>query len=238
MTKPKGPKYPNQQLRSVSLETYFPGRLGAYAVFGEIQAKVEETLPSLFVPNFQSGQPSALRPFQMRDEAQSRSLAVAVNQVSFITFEYPGYVAFMEEALPVVSAALDCIRPSTLNRVIYRYENELGMSWDQASGLAVDLTFPGIVPPSFKETPCRAVNAAYEHGWAHGKFHGTRGFHARSDEEGGNTVFKVAVFAGIEGCEVRDLAEAAAEAHGVGVELFEALISPKFRQFISSDRGD
>jgi uncharacterized protein (TIGR04255 family) len=238
MAKPRGPKYPNQQLRSVSLETYFPGQLGTYAALGEIQAQVEKTLPNLFVPNFQPGEPAALRAFQMRDEAQTRSLAVAVNQVSFITFAYPGYDTFMEEALPVVSAALGCIKPSTVNRVIYRYENELGMNRDQAKGLAVDLTFPGIVPPVFTGTPCRAVNAAYEHGWGTSVLHGARGFHARTEEDRGATVFKVAVFGSVESCEVGALEQAAAEAHRVGIELFEALISPGFRKFISSDGGE
>ncbi|GMV15496.1 MAG: hypothetical protein AMXMBFR56_37200 [Polyangiaceae bacterium] len=235
---PTGPKYPNQQLRSVSLETYFPGRLSVYGVLGEIQASVERTLPNLFVPNLQPGEPAALRPFQMRDAAQQRSLAVAVNQVTFVTFKYPGHESFIDEALPIVSAALDRIRPPTLNKVVYRYENEVGIARDEAKGLAVDVTFPGVVPGVFGGKQSRAINAAYEHGWNANGLQGAHGFHARTEDEGGVMVFKVTVFGSVEGCEISHLATATKEAHRVGLELFEALISPGFRDFISSTKGE
>lgn len=235
---PTGPKYPNQQLRSVSLETYFPGRLGVYAALGEIQAAVEKTLPNLFVPNFQPGEPAALRPFQMRDAGQQRSLAVAVNQVTYVTFDYPGYPTFIEEALRMVEAALGCIKPPTLNRIVYRYENEIGMARDESKNLAVNLTFPGILPGVFGGSQTRAINAAFEHGWQGGVLHGAHGFHARAEEQGGSTVFKVTVFGSVEGCDLASLRTAADEAHRVGLELFESLISPGFRDFISSNSGE
>ena len=234
----KGPKYPNQQLRSVSLETYFPGRLGAYAVLGDIQADVEKTLPNLFVPNFQPGDAAALRPFQMRDSGQQRSLAVAVNQVTYVGFVYPGYAAFIEEALPIVQTALDRIKPATLNKVVYRYENEIGMARDESKNLAVDLTFPGVLPSLVGGGHTRAVNAAFEQGWQSDELHGARGFHARVEEDGGATVFKVTVFGSVDSCEVVKLRTAADEAHRIGFELFESLISDGFREFISSNSGE
>jgi len=231
----KGPRYPNQQLRSVSLETYFPGRLGAYAVLGRVQDAVQSTLPNLFVPNFQLGEAAALRPFQMRDAEQKRSLAVAVNQATYVTFDYPGYETFIQEAISMISAALDHVKPTTLNKVVYRYENEVGMARDEAKLLAVDLTFPGVVPRVFAGGQTRAINATYEHGWSGAVLHGAHGFHARTEDQGGATIFKVTVFGSVEGCKVADLKTAADEAHRVGFEVFESLISDGFRSFISSN---
>ena len=46
-----GPQYPNQQLRSVSLETFFPGRFSMLAGLERLQSRVGSELPNLFVPN-------------------------------------------------------------------------------------------------------------------------------------------------------------------------------------------
>jgi uncharacterized protein (TIGR04255 family) len=231
-----GPKYPNQQLRSVSLETHFPGQLGVYAVLGEVQAAVQATLPNLFVPNLQPGDPVALRPFQMRDPEQRRSLAVAVNQVTFVSFDYPGYDTFSAEALPVISAALGRIKPDKLNRVTYRYENEVGIARDAEGWLQLDPTFPGIVPAVFSGNLVRTVNSSSEHRWQEGPFQGARGFHARIEEERGVSVLKLNVFGSVEGTEVGHLKEATNFAHRVGLDLFESLISENFRQFISASK--
>ncbi len=232
---PSGPKYPNQQLRSVSLEAHFPGRLGVYARMGELQAAVEHELPNLYVPNIQPGEAAALRPFQLRDGKQRRSLAVAINQATYIAFEYPGHESFIAEAVAVLSRALGCIEVPKLNRVVYRYENEVGIARDTEGGLAIEPAFPGVIPAVFAGQPARALNAAFEHSWSTGAFRGVRGFHARFEEGAGAGVLGVSVFGTVEGCEASQLGACAAEAHRVGVDLFESLISPKFRDFISSD---
>lgn len=231
-----GPKYPNQQLRSVSVETHFPGQLGVYGVLGAVQTAVKAMLPNLFVPNLQAGEAVALRPFQMRDPEQRRSLAVAVNQVTFVSFDYPGYDAFLADALPMVSAALGLIKPDKLNRVTYRYENEVGIARDADGWLLLDPTFPGIVPAVFSGSPVRAINSASEHRWQEGEFAGARGFHARIEEERGVSVLKLSVFGSVEGPDVSDLKAATDAAHRVGFGLFESLISDNFRQFISASK--
>jgi uncharacterized protein (TIGR04255 family) len=235
---PNGPKYPNQQLRSVSLEVYFPGQLRVYAVLGDVQAAIAATLPNLFVPNLQAGEAAALRPFQMRDSEQRRSLAVAVNQATFVSFDYPGYETFSAEAVSVLSTALDLIKPDRLNRVAYRYENEVGIARDDEGAFLLDPTFPGIVPGVFAGSPARAINSAVEHRWERDGIKGVRGFHARVDDERGVTVLKLTVFGSVEGVPASDLPWATSEAHRVGLELFESLISNKFREFISSSKKE
>lgn len=235
------PKYPNQQLRSVSLEAYFPGRLGMYAALGRIQERVEEHLPTLFVPNAKDGEANALRPFQMRDVDGQRSLAVAINQVTFISFKYPGYDAFAAEAVPVVQSAIESLGSPKLNRVVYRYENELGFARQDAATL-VAAAFPGIRIPVLSEGPLAGpflrMDASYEHAWKKDRFNGVRGFHARAEEGAGMPVFRVTVYGTVEDCMPDNLAAATSAAHSVSIELFEALISDSFRDFISTERGE
>jgi uncharacterized protein (TIGR04255 family) len=238
-----GPKYPNQQLRSVSLETHFPGELRALSAFGELQDAVRGKLPNLFVPNLQSGEAVALRPFQLRDAEQTKSLAVALNQATFVSFSYPGYDTFAAEAVPIVADALAVLKPARLNRVVYRYENELGIARDADGNLGIERIFPEILPRIFVAGdlfgPARAINSASEHAWQLGGLKGGRGFHARAEDNGTSLVFKITVFAAVDGCAPDELAKATEVAHRVAVGLFEALISPAFREFISSNaQGD
>ncbi len=237
-----GPKYPNQQLRSVSLETYFPGELGSFSRFGAVQEALRESLPNLFVPNLQPGEPVALRPFQLRDVEQTKSLALAVNQATYVSFRYPGYDSFAAEAVPMVAGALAHLNPTKLNRVVYRYENELGIAREAKGELGIERIFPGVISNVFVQGdmagPAKALDTAVEHAWQADGFEGARGFHARTENVGSSLVFKLTVFGAVEGCAVADLDRAAATAHRVGISLFEALISPAFREFISANQGD
>src|SRR5687767_3717261 len=63
-----GPRYPYQQLRSVSLETYFKGRFSVTSGLERVQQRVDRELPTVMVPHAQHGEPLTLRPFQMRDD--------------------------------------------------------------------------------------------------------------------------------------------------------------------------
>ena len=237
------PKYPNQQLRSVSIETYFPGRLRALSALGDVQDAVEDALPNLFVPNIQPGESVALRPYQLRDEEQKRSLAVSVNQVTYVSFDYPGFDAFSAEALPLVGAVLSAIKPKKLNRVVYRYENEVGIARESGGALPVDRIFPGILPRVFSNDgeigPCRSLDIGAEHHWKDGDAEGVRGFHAWLDESSGTPSLRVAVLGVVENCDgVTDLPRATKAAHRVSVGLFESLISDEYRRFISSVREE
>lgn len=237
-----GPRYPNQQLQSVSLETYFPGRLRVLSALGEVQDAVEAEFPNLFVPNVQPGEAVALRPFQLRDAVQKKSLAIAVNQATFVSFDYPGYEAFAAEGVRLLAVALGAIGPRQLNRVVFRYENVIGMSRHDDGTLPAEAIFPGIVPSVFGgqpgARPAKTINSAYEHPCSAAQFKGVRGFHARAEDVEGVTAFKLTVFGAVENCATGALAEATAAAHEIGFTLFEQLISEPFRTFISSSRRD
>lgn len=238
-----GPKYPNQQLRSVSLEAFFSGRLDAFTAFGRVQALHAERLPNLFVPNLQPGDAAGLRPFQLRDAAGRESLALALNQVTFVSFDYQGYEQFAMDATKLVGSALDALGSPRLNRLVYRYENELGLAKNPDGSIPIERVFPGLRPNSLPGL-CRALDAQYDHLWTADLQRGGVGYQARLDTEGVGEVLRVSVFASVEaldgspGVVPERIVEACAEAHRRAHELFEAIISDEFRTFISAPKGE
>lgn len=228
-----GPKYPNQQLRSVSLETHFPGELSYFGQLGVIQEQVRDRLPNLFVPNIQPGEAVALRPFQFRDQDRA-ALAIAVNQATYVSYAYPGHSAFVAEANPILRAALESVGPTLLSRVTYRYENEVGLERDGAGCVGVGDIFPGILLPALSVDLTRAVNLAVEHAWVEGDRGGIRGVHARIEEGLAGPVLRVAVLASVEAVQLDDFEPAVSKAHELAFNLFESLISDDFREFISN----
>lgn len=223
------PKYPNQQLKSVTMELFFPGRLEALGCLGQIQRDVEHELTHLFVPNIQVGEAPALRPFQLRNEAGTRSLALAVNQISYIAFnEYPGFTAFREEGLPILLSALERLQVSKIARVRYLYENEVGLQ-DQ-DGFEVGSLFPGVLAVGAPTRVLPPFHSAAE--WLLSR--DQVGFDARI--EGSSPVLKVAVSSAAKGpISLNQIRDAIDRTHQQANALFEALISPAFRNLISEE---
>jgi|GEM_PF-4158179 len=228
------PKYPRQQLKSVSIEVFFPGQLEILSRFGQIQREVggSSQLSQLFVPNVQAGEPIALRPYQLRDVEGTRSLALAVNQVAYIAFDdYPGFESFREEALPKIRGVLESVEVENLSRVRYLYENEVGLQ--DRSGFEVSGLFPGVVPAGVIGAKVLSpFHSAAE--WLESE--DLVGFNARI--EGSDPVLKVGLFASATGALALEGLEAAVERlHGRATHLFEAIISDQFRSLISEDES-
>jgi len=233
-----GPKYPNQQLRSVAVEVYFPGKLKALARFGEIQDAFADRLPLLFVPNMQPGDALALRPFQLRDVRQTRSLALALNQVSFIAFEYPGFQEFQKEVAAIVPNALRALDVQTANRVVYRYENEIGLSREDDGSLPLGRIFPGVLPVASGFSSPMSLDTRFERAFVFGSHQGTCGYHARIERTDGVEVLRVGIHAAVEECELTAFDVAMKASHHVAHDLFEKLISEEFRRFLSATESD
>jgi len=234
-----GPKYPNQQLRSVSFETFFSGTLGAFGAMANVQQSLRGHLPDLYVPNVQPGEPAALRPFQLRDRNHTRSLALAVNQVTYIAFGYPGFEEFIGEAMPIVSQCLTAFGVTELTRVGFRYENELAIGRDPKGTLdALGRAFPNVTPQVFRGRSCRLMDSAVEVDWADAKVSGTEGFRVQVEGAPPSEVVRVHVYASTDGVAVADLSKAAGTTHLRAVGLFESLISEDFRKFLGETGND
>lgn len=222
------PKYPNQQLRSVSLEVFFPGQLSAFDAFAQLQRKFHNELPNLFVPNVQAGEAPALRPFQLRDASGGTSLALAVNQVTYIRYEnYDGFDSFKSEALSFIEEALTTLSPPQINVVNYRYHNEVALSG--AAPHDIGLFFPNILPqvaPGKIDIPFSLSSK-----WPHAD-----GLQSLAvDIAGSPALASLAIVGSHSPSQPTALSESIDKAHAYAVSLFEGIISDEYRQLISQE---
>lgn len=227
-----GPKYPNQQLRSVSLETYFAGRFSALAGLRDVQDAFTADFPNLFVPNARDGQALDLSPYVLRSADDSKALGLAINQATFVSFAYPGFAAFVAEALPRLARTLELIGISTLNRVVYKYENAIGLSRDTDGVLPVGQIFNFPLPDGGQLDTLREVNFIWRRTWNRGQFVGHLFVEKKENQE--TLVAVLAAFVDPAGAAV-DLRQFAQAAHDEAQAVFERMITDTFRELIRGD---
>lgn len=236
-----GPKYPNQQLQSVSLETFFAGTLAGFNALARIQEVVRAQFPDLYVPNVMAGEAMMLRPFQLRDKKGSRSLAIAINQVSFVAFQYPGFAAFRGESLPLIERCLAELAITELTRVVFRYENVLSIRREATGALsAMTRAFPKVAPSMFEGRSLRqldsSVDAAFDVKVGGEAIHGGEGFRVEVEPRVPADVLRLFVHASLENTKVSGLKGTVDALHDRAYNIFEAVISDNFREFLK--RGD
>lgn len=227
-----GPQYPNQQLRSVSLETYFPGRFSMFAALDRVQDRVAGELPNLFVPNVQLAEGLGLRPYQMRNAAQTESLAVALNQATFISFAYPGYTEFSGRALELLDVVYQECGIRELDRVVYRYENEISLS--RVKGCVQIDRIMKLPLPEWcgAEQGLLDVNL----GWHRNSAHGSLGFQLEIGpfSDGSGEALKITIWSMVRPAGgIEQLARCASVAHEEAKAYFEEMITDDFRKEIS-----
>jgi hypothetical protein len=230
-----GPKYPNQQLRAVSLETYFPGQFSVLSGLASVQGRLRSQLPNLFVPNIEPGQAPALRPFQLRDPKNTESLAFAINQAAYVSFQYPGFLVMKPRAVSLIRDALRDLGVETLNRVIYRSDNEIGISRNEKSVLPLDrilkLDLPGWCGSQFTKLELGSQ-------WVWEKGHVA--VEVRVEGAPGSEMLKISIAAAMTANvgPVTDLDDYADATHHEANRIFEAMITDGFRSYISTGGND
>lgn len=225
-----GRRYPNQQLRSVSLETFFRGRLDGLVRMGEVQAELDERFPNLLVPNLQPGEAWALRPSHLRNRESTRSVALAMNQATYVAFDYPGYEAFIAEAIEILPQALRTMRIDELTRAVYRYDNAIDMPRDDEGYLPLDQLLDLSLPGWMGAGPLRQLSMEWSRKWEGGTISG-RVFH--EDHEAHSTL-RILIAASVEPAgAVSNLESYASAAHEQAVGVFEAMITEPFREFLA-----
>jgi uncharacterized protein (TIGR04255 family) len=225
--------YPNQQLRSVSLQCYFRGQFSVFAELAGLQRELARRFPDLFVPNAQPGQAPALQPYELRGE--SEALRWAANQVAYVSYAYPGHEQFLAEALPLLSKALARFGIEGLERVAYVYDNEIGIAKGPDGGFALGTILDASTLPSWATAEAYQgfelnVTGRWPKGWKQTRV---------SLQDGGavgalrmqiNTVVTPAGPAAA-------LAAAADAAHAEASATFEAMISDAFRRYLSGEEA-
>lgn len=189
---------------------------------------------NLFVPNVQPGEPLALRPYQLRSADHTESLAVALNQVTFVSFDYPGHVPFLARALELVVPALEDLGVSELSRVVYRYENEVALTRDEHRELPVDRILQ-LRTPDGSIGPVQSINIE----WNRCSPAGLIGAHIRTESStpAGADLLKFSIHATAMPGGQRDVLGATVGGlHDTARGLFEAMIiTDDFRKFLSAE---
>lgn len=235
----KGPRYPNQQLMAVGLETFFRGRFSAQVNLPLVQKEFAERLPDLYVPNAKPGQAIALQPSQLCDEEQSRTLAIATNQASYVCKSaYPGFAAFSVEAIATLTKTLELLEIPVLQRVGYRYENEIGISRDEDELLPIDrvLSVKGL-PDWCGGGRCNEVDLQFRRPWEGGST-GVR-IAVENEKRDGREVLRITIVAICDPAGgVAQLRRFADAAHQEAYATFEGMITDDFREFLQQERGE
>ena len=232
-----GPEYPNQQLKSVSLETYFKGKLDVVIRLGEVQARFSERLSELYVPNVQAGDALALRPYQLRPPDQSETLAVAVNQATYASFRYPGYTAFIAQATTFLEPTLAILGIDRLERVVYRYENEIALSRDENQEIPVQEIVCVAAVDVEGVLGVRALDVSWTRRWLHGTVGAKVVVEAAPHL--GIDVLRISIFAEHNpagaAASLRDYADSV---HALARSVFESMITAEFRTFLRGGQAD
>jgi len=227
-----GPEYRNQQLRSVSLETFFPGQFSVYSGLSAVQRELSTRMPDLFVPNAQPGYATALRPQQFRSRDRSEALAIALNQATYISFEYPGQLTFIRDAVDLLSRTLELLEISDLNRVVYRYENEIGIGRGENDVLPLNRI---LKMPETKWCGFDSLLAA-EMEWTRAWDRGQMLTRLAVEGDEGALVLKLSLAAQVSPAgSAGDLMEYAEAAHTVARDCFDSMITDEFRAVLRGD---
>lgn len=230
-----GPRYPNQQLEAVSLETYFPGRFSMFSRMSDIQDALVSELPHLYVPSLRDGEAFALRPYELRSADDLTSLAVAINQLSFVSRSYPGYEEFVDTAIKVLKHPLAEMGVSDISRVIYKYQNKIGVLRKDDGTLPLGEIFGEAFGSIFGSSAATQIETS----WTHRTDDGLLSVALAADPDSPFSSLRL-VIAGIiqPAGPVSALASYAAMAHERASKYFESIISEEFRQTLAGGPRD
>lgn len=223
-----GPKYPNQQLGAVSLETFFPGSLRAVNRFELVQDAFAQDFPNLFVPKVEDGEPIAMRPLQLTSADRGKVIALAVNQATFVEREYGGHETFLDEAVSTLERVLSLVELKRLNRVVYRYDNAISLGREDDGLYPVHRVF-SLGSPLFGNAGVANFDLTWCQPSANGRLHVDM---LLEQQRGPNAVLRASIAAEVPCSGPSELRERAEQAHADAVEMFESTITNQFRDLI------
>jgi uncharacterized protein (TIGR04255 family) len=220
------PVYPNQQLRLVSFETYFPGQLSMLSSFGAIQNELHDRFPLLFVPQNDGTDAQALKPYQLRTASLTDIFALALNQASYSTARYPGADVFVPAAIDAMNVAYRHGKVEHLSRVRYKYENEISVGAD-----SIHAALAAVLNATWLARLCPTDVDLLSLDWTEVINHDERlGFGLTTTQHPGRVVININIIGNlISPCAVADLLDVATRVRKLASARFEEMISDAFR---------
>lgn len=228
-----GCRYPNQQLKLVSAEVYFAGRMSTLLRLDELQQALLPQFSNLLVPISRNDLAPALQPYQLTTEGGAEAVSVAVNQIAFAMTQYPGFQNFGSRAEQLISDALKLFGIGSIDRVVFRYENEIGVQKSPDGAVPVRDVFKLGMEQWCEGQPITLVDFR----WNTKLDRGIQFGHLRTEDHPTGSLIKLSVGAIVMPAgESTNLREYLALAHDRAVACFERVITDEFRAFISQKK--
>jgi uncharacterized protein (TIGR04255 family) len=116
--------YPNSPLVDVTCEIRFPGELQVECSRDLFWNKIRKDYPTILVPHSKDGQAAALQHYRFRSKDQSRVVSVAINSLAFSESKYSGHVKFIAEFKRLAAIFKRCFpKIDKVSRFGWRYVN-------------------------------------------------------------------------------------------------------------------
>jgi uncharacterized protein (TIGR04255 family) len=243
MSAPEKVVYPNQPLVEVVFELRFPGEMAVecqrHVFWEKVRAEYPNILvPNVFAPPVKPGEyPAypALQPYRFERLDKGAGIAVAMDRFALYVREYEGYRAFREEFLRVLGHFNECFSVSVISRAGWRYVNLIPfVRKDGVIPLSEYLTLgfkvPDMIPERFSN-----LGLVFESKTDDGTI--TTRLDSRKSSKDSSEALLLDFDFGCQGdrlsmSEVPDYMETA---HRHTRNLFEALITDKYRTFLKGD---
>jgi uncharacterized protein (TIGR04255 family) len=120
---PTRPPLPNSPLGEVVFEVRFPGDLTLPRAWGDIQKKLADEFPQLFVPVLNPGDAPALTPYRLSSADGAEMVTLSLNSMAFITRRYRTFDEFRARYVRILEAFTSSFVPPKLTRTGLRYVN-------------------------------------------------------------------------------------------------------------------
>lgn len=111
-------------LIEATIEVRFHGDARVDAIRGNFQEAIVEEFPLLFVPEVTLGESPALVPYRFQNQDGTRTVALAINSLAYLTKQYPGWATFQRDFLGYWGEFTSRAQPRGIGRVGMRFVNQ------------------------------------------------------------------------------------------------------------------
>jgi len=147
--------YPNSPLIEVVFEIRFPPELAVEGRRHEFWEKVRDVYPSLLVPTGSPGQLLSLIPYRFEQEDNQAGIMMAINRFSLYVRKYEGFRKFKEEFLRMHRLFGETFSLDRVTRIGLRYINLIPFGREDGliplnRFLTLGFQWPPVIPERFK----------------------------------------------------------------------------------------
>jgi len=225
---PPAEVYPGAPLQAVAMEVYFRGLLDALPRLAAWQRAHAASYEQLVVPVDEEAA-NPLRPVILISTQEKRGVAVAVNQLTTIAYDYAGgYQAFAAWGVPCLLEGLQLLEVHQATRMAFRYENVVSLPSGQ---LEIEQFFRILLPrPEPVGGNTGSLALAWRYPWAKGEVAVDLAIAPHPDDSKARALLLTIVADRQRALAVGELEKGIDEVHRLARWTFERLITDEFRE--------